>query len=50
MCSNESRSGSGWIARADLVGSDDFYFDASHDEKSRAYVLGRTLSRNPPAV
>ncbi|HET9692913.1 MAG TPA: TonB-dependent receptor, partial [Steroidobacteraceae bacterium] len=29
----------GWMARADLVGSDAFYFDASHDQRSDAYAL-----------
>ena len=29
----------GWMARADVVGSDAFYFDASHDQRSRAYTL-----------
>jgi iron complex outermembrane recepter protein len=27
------------MARADLVGSDAFYFDASHDERSASYAL-----------
>jgi outer membrane receptor protein involved in Fe transport len=29
----------GWMARADLSGVDAFYFDASHDQRSDAYVL-----------
>jgi iron complex outermembrane receptor protein len=29
----------GWMARADLVGSDAFYFDASHDQRSSDYAL-----------
>jgi outer membrane receptor protein involved in Fe transport len=29
----------GWMARADLYGSDAFYFDASHDQKSDPYAL-----------
>jgi outer membrane receptor protein involved in Fe transport len=29
----------GWTARADLVGSDAFYFDASHDQRSEPYTL-----------
>lgn len=29
----------GWTARADLIGCDWFYFDASHDQRSQAYVL-----------
>jgi iron complex outermembrane receptor protein len=29
----------GWMARADLNGSDAFYFDASHDERSQPYTL-----------
>jgi len=33
---NDSR---GWMARADLTGSDAFYFDASHDQRSQPYVL-----------
>ncbi len=32
-------AGSGWMARADLAGSDAFYFDASHDQRSRPYAL-----------
>ncbi|HET7201894.1 MAG TPA: TonB-dependent receptor [Steroidobacteraceae bacterium] len=31
--------GEGWMARADLVGSDAFYFDASHDQRSDPYAL-----------
>jgi outer membrane receptor protein involved in Fe transport len=37
--SAEWQSASGWMARADVTGSDDFYFDASHDQKSRPYTL-----------
>ena len=29
----------GWMARADLSGSDAFYFDASHDQRSESYAL-----------
>jgi outer membrane receptor protein involved in Fe transport len=29
----------GWMARADLVGVDAFYFDASHDRRSDPYAL-----------
>ena len=29
----------GWMARADLSGSDAFYFDTSHDQRSRPYAL-----------
>jgi outer membrane receptor protein involved in Fe transport len=29
----------GWMARADLIGSDRYYFDASHDEQSQPYTL-----------
>ena len=29
----------GWMARADLSGSDAFYFDASHDRQSEPYAL-----------
>jgi iron complex outermembrane receptor protein len=29
----------GWMARADLTGCDAFYFDASHDQRSRPYTL-----------
>ena len=31
--------GRGWSVRADLSGSDRFYFDASHDQKSQPYTL-----------
>jgi outer membrane receptor protein involved in Fe transport len=27
------------MARADVMGSDGFYFDASHDQRARPYVL-----------
>ncbi len=37
--SAEWQSERGWMARADVTGSDDFYFDASHDQKSRPYTL-----------
>ena len=37
--SAEWTSPRGWLARADLYGSDAFYFDASHDRKSDAYSL-----------
>ena len=37
--SAEWQSARGWMARADVTGSDDFYFDASHDQKSRPYTL-----------
>ena len=37
--SAEWTSPRGWMARADLLGSDAFYFDASHDQKSDAYSL-----------
>jgi iron complex outermembrane receptor protein len=37
--SAEWNRGHGWMARADLIGSDDFYFDASHDQKSQPYAL-----------
>jgi outer membrane receptor protein involved in Fe transport len=37
--SAEWNRGRGWMARADLLGSDDFYFDASHDQKSEPYTL-----------
>lgn len=33
------RSPRGWLARADLLGSDAFYFDASHDQRSDPYTL-----------
>jgi iron complex outermembrane receptor protein len=29
----------GWMARADLTGCDAFYFDTSHDQRSRPYTL-----------
>ena len=29
----------GWLARVDLNGSDAFYFDASHDQRSKPYTL-----------
>ena len=29
----------GWLARVDLNGSDAFYFDASHDQRSQPYTL-----------
>jgi iron complex outermembrane recepter protein len=29
----------GWMARADLMGSDAFYFDASHDQRSSSYAV-----------
>lgn len=31
--------GEGWMLRADLSGTDAFYFDASHDQRSEAYAL-----------
>jgi len=37
--SAEWNTGRGWMARADLAGSDAFYFDASHDERSKPYSL-----------
>jgi outer membrane receptor protein involved in Fe transport len=37
--SAEWNAGRGWMARADLSGSDWFYFDASNDQKSRPYRL-----------
>jgi outer membrane receptor protein involved in Fe transport len=37
--SAEWNAGRGWMARADLAGSDAFYFDASHDQRSDPYVL-----------
>jgi len=37
--SAEWNSPRGWMARADLYGSDAFYFDASHDQKSEPYAL-----------
>lgn len=29
----------GWLARLDVQGSDDFYFDASHDERAESFAL-----------
>lgn len=29
----------GWMARADVIGCDAFYFDASHDQRSQPYAL-----------
>jgi iron complex outermembrane receptor protein len=37
--SAEWNSARGWMARADLSGSDAFYFDASHDQRSEPYSL-----------
>ena len=37
--SAEWSAGRGWMARADLSGSDEFYFDASHDQRSEPYTL-----------
>jgi outer membrane receptor protein involved in Fe transport len=37
--SAEWNAGRGWMARADVIGSDDFYFDASHDQRSKPYSL-----------
>jgi len=37
--SAEWTSPRGWMARADLYGSDAFYFDASHDQRSDPYTL-----------
>ena len=37
--SAEWNAGRGWMARADLAGSDAFYFDASHDQRSEPYSL-----------
>jgi outer membrane receptor protein involved in Fe transport len=37
--SAEWNSPRGWLVRADLYGSDAFYFDASHDQRSDAYSL-----------
>ena len=37
--SAEWDGGRGWTARADLNGSDAFYFDASHDQRSDSYAL-----------
>jgi len=33
------RSNSGYFARLDMTARDEFYFDAGHDEKSKAYEL-----------
>jgi outer membrane receptor protein involved in Fe transport len=33
------RHPAGWMWRADLAGQDRFYFDTSHDERSRAHAL-----------
>jgi outer membrane receptor protein involved in Fe transport len=33
------RNPRGWLARADIAGKDDFYFDASNDQRSHAYTL-----------
>jgi iron complex outermembrane recepter protein len=35
----EYRAPGGWFARVDFAGLDDFYFDASHDERAPARVL-----------
>jgi iron complex outermembrane recepter protein len=35
----EYRASRGWFARVDFAGLDDFYFDASHDERAPARVL-----------
>jgi outer membrane receptor protein involved in Fe transport len=35
----EYRAARGWFARVDFAGLDDFYFDASHDERAPARVL-----------
>ena len=46
--SAEWNRGSGWMARADLFGSDAFYFDASNDQRSqpvRAAKPARRLRR-----
>jgi iron complex outermembrane recepter protein len=32
-------AGEGWMARADLSGTDAFYFDASHDQRSDPFAL-----------
>ncbi|MFO1406939.1 MAG: TonB-dependent receptor [Steroidobacteraceae bacterium] len=32
-------AGEGWMARADVTGSAAFYFDTSHDQKSKPYAL-----------
>jgi outer membrane receptor protein involved in Fe transport len=37
--SAEWNAGRGWMARADVIGSDAFYFDASHDQRSKPYSL-----------
>lgn len=37
--SAEWRAARGWMARADVTGSDAFYFDASHDRRSDPYSL-----------
>lgn len=37
--SAEWNSSQGWMVRADLYGSDAFYFDASHDQQSDPYSL-----------
>ncbi len=37
--SAEWNSPRGWMARVDATGSDAFYFDASHDQKSDPYTL-----------
>ncbi len=37
--SAEWAAAGGWMARADLNGSDAFYFDASHDQRSSPYAL-----------
>jgi iron complex outermembrane receptor protein len=37
--SAEWTAAGGWMARADLNGSDAFYFDASHDQRSSPYTL-----------
>jgi len=37
--SAEWNAGRGWMARADVMGSDGFYFDASHDQMAEPYVL-----------
>jgi len=35
----EYRNTQGWFGRVDFAGLDDFYFDASHDERASARVL-----------
>ncbi|NNC78430.1 MAG: TonB-dependent receptor [Woeseiaceae bacterium] len=35
----EWNAASGWFARADVSGKDDFYFDVSHNQRSWAYQL-----------